>query len=76
MTVSESLTHYYRQNRAHQMKIANEGGGTLTVYQSGRTESSYASAPYGGHAISAYMQAKRDLRFAERRRKIKRAEAR
>jgi hypothetical protein len=67
MTVSTSLTHYYKMNRKHQMKIANEGGGTITVYKSGRTEFSYASAPYGEHAMSAYMQAKRDLRFAERR---------
>jgi hypothetical protein len=55
--------HYYKQARAHQAKVIAEGGGMLTRYESGRTEKSYASAPYGEHALSAFMAAKRSIHF-------------
>lgn len=55
--------HYYKQARAHQAAVMAMGGGTVTRYQSGRTEMSYAAAPYGEHALSAYLQAKRSIYF-------------
>jgi len=41
------------------MKIANGGGGTLTIFSDGRKpQLSFASAPFGEHALSAFTQAK------------------
>lgn len=62
--MNNALKRHYIEHRRHQMKIANDGGGAITIYQSGRTELSYASAPYGEHALSAYMAAKRHMHYA------------
>ena len=56
------LAHYYKQSRAHQRSLWN-GGGMLTIEPSGKTEHTYASAPYGFHAVSAYTAAKRSVNF-------------
>jgi len=62
--MNAATLHLYKQNRAHQMAIANNGAGALTTYlDSGKTELSYGSAPYGKHAISAYKFAIREIHF-------------
>lgn len=53
-----SVKNLFIEQRKHQMKIANSGGGALTVFPSGRTELTFASAPFGRHAISAFRTAK------------------
>lgn len=63
MQSAAAVAHYYRHFRQHQAKVAAAGGGTLTVYPSGRTEISYASAPYGEHAKAALASAKRHIHF-------------
>lgn len=60
--MNTQLASLYRQHRAHQAKVAISGG-CLTVYPSGRTEKTYASAPYGEHALSAWAAAKRHANF-------------
>ena len=65
VTRKEAMLHEFRKARAHQMSVAYSGGGMLTVYPDGKGELSYASAPYGEHAYSAYMQAKRSVYFQE-----------
>jgi len=59
----KTLQHHYKRFRKHQMDVANDGGGCLTTYPEGRTELSYASAPYGEHAYSAFMSARRHIHF-------------
>lgn len=59
----------YHQFRRHQRDVQVSGGGVLTVYPEGRTELSYASAPYGEHAISAFTAAKRHAAFLGRLRR-------
>ncbi|RWL22523.1 MAG: hypothetical protein EOR63_32310 [Mesorhizobium sp.] len=66
------VKHHYLQFRAHQRKVSSDGGGMLTRYPSGRTEKSYASAPYGEHALSAFISAKRHIAFLERMREYAR----
>lgn len=61
--VAPDLVHAFRKARAHQMSVWANGGGTLTVFPSGRTELSFASAPFGRHALSAFASAKRSLAF-------------
>lgn len=56
-----AVLHYYRQHRAHQMKVYADGGGTMTTYPSGRVELSYGAAPYGEHALSAFLAARRSI---------------
>ena len=58
-----ATAHYFKQVRAHQARVAASGGGSLTTYPSGRTERSYASAPYGEHALAAWASAKREVFF-------------
>lgn len=53
----------FKQFRDHQRKVWASGGGTLTTYPSGRTEHSYASAPYGEHALAAYWAARSHAYF-------------
>lgn len=67
--MNEELRQEYFNYRAHQAKVATEGGGCLTVYPSGRTEMSYASAPYGEHALSALSAARQMLSFRRRYRR-------
>jgi len=64
--MNTATLHYYRQFRAHQHAVAMDGSGSLTVYPSGRTETSYGSAPYGEHALSAYLSAKCHIAFRQR----------
>jgi hypothetical protein len=61
-----ALARLYRVARAHQKRLAADDSGTLTVYPSGRTERSYASAPYGEHALAAWWSAKSALAFRRR----------
>jgi len=61
---------FYKEFRAHQRNLQIAGGGCLTVYQSGRTELSYASAPYGEHALAAFSAAKSHVAFLDRGRKM------
>lgn len=61
--MNSQIAYFYRQERARQMALANEGCGTLTSYQSGRTEMSYGGAPYDEHAVSAWLCAKRRVYF-------------
>ena len=65
MKRSDAIRQEFKKARKHQMKVATDGGGCLTVYPDGKTELSYASAPYGEHAYSAYMQAIRSVHFQE-----------
>jgi len=65
--VSNKLKHHFKRFRKHQMDIANNDGGMLTVFPSGRTELTFASAPFGEHAISALMSAKQHIAFMERK---------
>ena len=64
--MSEQVKALYRKFRDHQRKVQADGGGTLTVYRSGRTELSYASSPYGEHALNAFRSAKRHIAFLGR----------
>lgn len=57
--MTQALAREYHHQRAHQAATY----GSLTTYPSGRTEYSAGSAPYGEHALSAYMAAKRMLYF-------------
>ncbi len=61
------VNRLYREFRAHQAKVASNGGGVLATFPSGRTERSYASAPYGEHALSAYAAAKSHAAFLRSR---------
>ena len=69
-TPTSPVAHYYRQFREHQARVMASGGGTVTRYPTGRVELSYASAPYGEHALSAFTAAKRHIHF---RRELSRA---
>jgi hypothetical protein len=59
------LQHFFRKFRNHQRKVQVDDGGTLTTYPTGRTELSYASAPYGEHALNAFVSAKRHAAFLD-----------
>lgn len=61
--MNAAVKHHYRHFRAHQQKVWADGGGMLTTYPTGRTEVSYASAPYGEHALSAWTSARRHAHF-------------
>jgi hypothetical protein len=62
--MNANILRFYKQHRAHQMAIANDGGGTMVTYaDSGKVELSYASAPYGKHALSALNSARRSIHF-------------
>lgn len=61
--VDRALAHEFRRARAHQMDVWASGGGMVTTYPGGRTELTFASAPYGRHALSAFASAKRALSF-------------
>lgn len=67
---SEAKNHrlqLFKKFRDHQRNVANNGGGTVTRYMdSGRTEFTYASAPYGEHALSAFWSAIRHQNFLDR----------
>lgn len=58
--------HWFKHFRAWQRKVSVESGGGLTVYPSGRTERTFASAPYGEHALSAWESAKAQIHFRAR----------
>ena len=58
-----ALQHHFKRFRQHQMNVAADGGGTLTTFPGGRTELTFASAPFGEHALSAFMSAKRHIHF-------------
>jgi hypothetical protein len=60
--MQNDILHYYRQARAHQRLLASEDRGGLTVDPSGRTERTFG-APYGEHALSAYLSAQRAIYF-------------
>jgi hypothetical protein len=60
---SSALAHYYKQARDWQKSIANDGGGSLTIYPSGKTELSYGSAAYQCHALAAFASARRSIAF-------------
>ena len=64
--MTRAIEHFFREFRDHQRKVQDEGRGVLTVYPSGRTERSYASAPYGEHALSAFLAAKHHATFVAR----------
>ena len=66
--MTSSLARLYHQFRAHQRKVCTAGRGCLTVYPSGRTEMTYASAPYGEHAMSAIASARSHKAFLARMR--------
>lgn len=57
--MNPTVANLYQKYRQHQRNVQTAGGGTLTTYPDGRTELSYASAPYGEHAVSALAQARR-----------------
>ena len=63
---SARVLRLYRENRAHQRAVQLSGGGCLTVYPNGRTELSYASAPYGEHAVAAFASARQSVAFLAR----------
>lgn len=57
----------FKKFRNHQRVIAANGGGALTTLRdSGRTEITFASAPYGEHAVSAFWSAIAHQNFQER----------
>lgn len=58
--------HFFGKFRAHQRAIYADGGGTLTTFPSGRTELTFAGAPFGEHALSAWLAAKRHVAFLDR----------
>ena len=60
MTIRPAILHHYRRFRAHQMSVYPS---CVTTDPSGRSELTAASAPYGEHALSAYIGAKRHLHF-------------
>jgi hypothetical protein len=60
---AEQRAYYYRKYRQHQHEVYVSGGGSVDTYPSGRTEVSYGSAPYGEHALSAFVAARRHLHF-------------
>lgn len=72
--ISKKLLHFYRSNRAHQLRTY---GGSLTVCPSGRTELTGGSAAYGFHALAAYQSARSHIYFmANLARFIKQSKAR
>jgi hypothetical protein len=64
--MNKAVEHHYKRFRAHQMSVWSDGGGGLTFYPSGRTELSFGGAPYGEHALSAYLSAKAHINFLAR----------
>jgi hypothetical protein len=56
--INDRLAHAFRKQRAHQMKVAANGGGVLTTFPSGRTERTFASAEFGFHAVAAFNAAR------------------
>lgn len=61
--MNQALAHYYRQARAHQAGLANDGRGSLTTFfESKRTEVAFGAA-YGCHALAAFLSAKRSIHF-------------
>lgn len=62
-----STEHWYRHFREWQRELMNDGHFMLCTYPDGfRSEKTYASAPYGEHALSAFMSAKQHMNFIER----------
>jgi len=65
--MNKTLLHYYRQKRAWQRKLMNDGRAMSTTYaDSKKVKLSYASAPYGEHAVSALMSARSHMHFMRR----------
>lgn len=62
--VDVRLANLFRHFRNHQKSLWN-GGGMLTTFPSGRTERTFASAPFGEHAKSAWINAKRHAHFVD-----------
>jgi hypothetical protein len=60
--MNKTTLHHYRAARAHQMALAVNYGGSLTIGPSGRTERTFGAA-YGFHAYAALMSAKRAIHF-------------
>ncbi len=68
--MNQAIQHYFRQARDHQKSIMNSGGGMITTDPDGKaSQLSYASAPYGEHAISAYFGAIGQIAFRARLKK-------
>lgn len=61
--VNRAIKHHYKRFRAHQL----ETYGNSNLWVDGRNVRQFTggSAPYGEHAISAYLSAKRHIHFME-----------
>lgn len=59
--IRAAILHYYRQARRHQM--ATYGMDGLYIDGVHQRQHTGGGAPYGEHAISAFMQAKRSVHF-------------
>lgn len=65
--MNQSILHYYRAARDWQRTVIADGGGMITSFTDGTaSQLSYASAPYGEHALSALASAKGQISFRAR----------
>lgn len=67
--VNQHTARLYKQFRDHQRDVQASGGGSVVTDSNGREEVSYASAPYGRHAVSAFVAAKRHAGWMDRNRR-------
>lgn len=65
--VNDQVRQLFIKFRKHQMDVWANGGGMLCTFPSGRTELTFASAPFGEHAKSAFTSAKRHAAFINSR---------
>lgn len=63
MMVNSETALWYRHFRQHQRDVYANGGGTAIHYPTGRVDYEYGSAPYGEHALSAYILARSQVTF-------------
>lgn len=64
--MDDRVRRFFKEFRDHQRNVWASGGGTLTTFRSGRTELTFASSPFGEHALNAFVSAKRHVAFLDR----------
>jgi len=65
--MNHAIQHYYKAARDWQREVYANGGGMITSFTDGTaSQLSYASAPYGEHALSALTSAKAQIAFRAR----------
>ena len=62
--MNHALKHHFKSARDWQREVMVSGGGMLTTFMDGSaSQLTFASAPFGEHALSAFASAKRTIAF-------------